>query len=384
MTGRSRRTRVLVVGQVPPPHHGQAIMVETLLRGQYTDVDLIHLDASYSDTLDQVGGISARKVARMLVVVARAAWTRVVSRPTVLWYHPAGANRSAILRDALVLTLLRPIFPLTIFHHHARGLVPALADLPAPLRRLALRALRGADVAISPSPSLRDEVAHLHPATSIVIPNGTVGGRPRRYDHDPPRILFLNLVSEAKGAHWLLESVAALHRRGLRVPVTFAGAFPSPDEEAGFRRRVSELGLDDHVALPGLVTGEAKWAAYADAQVFCVPTRYQQESFGLAAVEAASCGLAIVTTDVPGVREVFRHGQDALLADPDDPASLVELLAVLCTDADRRRALGLAARRLFEERYTEEHFWAGIDAVLTDVARTPDRTSHRRRPMTAG
>jgi glycosyltransferase involved in cell wall biosynthesis len=379
MTRRSRRTRVLVVGQVPPPHHGQAIMVETLLRGRYTDVDLLHLDASYSDTLDQVGGISARKVARMLVVVARAAWTRVTRRPTVLWYHPAGANRSAIVRDTFVLALLRPIFPVTVFHHHARGLVPAMDDLPTPLRSLARRSLRGADVAISPSTSLYDEVVLLDPVTSVVVPNGTAGGRPHRDEADLPRLLFLNLVSEAKGAHWLLDSVGALHRRGLPVPVTFAGAFPSPDEEAAFRRRVSELGLDDHVTLPGLVTGEAKWSAFADAQVFCVPTTYRQESFGLAAVEAASCGLAIVTTDVPGVRDVFRHGHDALLADPDDPVSLVDLLATLCTDADRRRALGRAARLLFEERYTEDRFWAAMDAAFTDVARRT-RTSARRRP----
>lgn len=370
---------MLVVGQVPPPHHGQAVMVETLLRGRYTDVDLIHLDASYSDALDQVGGVSARKVARMLSVVVRAAWIRLTRRPTVLWYHPAGANRSAIVRDTFVLGVLRPIFPVTVFHHHARGLVPAMDDLPPPLRTLAWRSLRRADVAISPSASLSDEVADLDPVRSVVVANGTAGGRPHQDGEGLPRLLFLNLVSEAKGARWLLDAVADLHGRGLPVHVTFAGAFPSPGEEASFRHRITDLGLDDHVALPGVVTGEAKWSAFAGAQVFCVPTTYRQESFGLAAVEAASCGLAIVTTDVPGVRDVFRHGHDALLVDPDDPASLVELLAMLCTDVERRRALGRAARLLFEARYTEDRFWASIDEVLIDVVRRT-RTSGRRRP----
>lgn len=344
-------------------------MVETLLRGRYTDVELLHLDASYSDSLDQLGGVSVRKVWRMLAVVARAVWLRARSRPSVLYYHPAGANRSAIIRDTFVLGMLRPLFRNTVFHHHAIGLVPALDQLPAPLRWLAGRALRGADLAISPSAALHDEVLLLDPARAVVVPNGTRGGEPVSERRDgPPRILFLNLVSADKGARWLLEAVGQLHRRGIPAHVTFAGAFPSASEEAAFRTRVTELGLDDHVSVPGLVTGEAKWATFAAADIFCVPTTYRQESFGLAAVEAASCGLAIVTTDVPGVREVFRHDHDALLADPDDEGTLVELLAALCTDPERRAALGRAARSSFEQHHTEERFWASMDHQLSDVA----------------
>lgn len=380
-----RRTRVLVVGQVPPPHHGQAVMVETLLRGRYTDVDLLHLDASYSDSLDQLGGISARKVGRMLVVVARALWLRIARRPTILYYHPAGSNPSAIVRDIFVLGVLRPIFPMTVFHHHARGLVPAIADLPPPLRALARAAFGRVDVAIAPSTALRDEVAELDPARALVIPNGTAGGTPA--EHRPAdgtaRLLFLNLISEAKGARWLLEAVGELHRRDIPVHATFAGDFPSPAERDAFVARVHELDLQDHVHLPGLVTGEEKWATFRAADVFCVPTTYRQESFGLAAVEAASCGSAIVTTDVPGVRDVFTHGVDAVLVDPDEPAALTDALALVCTDADRRRTLGARARSTFEERYTEDRYWAALDGVFTDLA-VGNRTSAPRQPTNAG
>lgn len=359
-------------------------MVETLLRGRYTDVDLVHLDASYSDHLDDVGRVSVRKVGRMLSVVLRAVWARVLRRADVLYYHPAGANRSAVVRDAFVLTVLRPLFRSVVFHHHAMGAVTAIDQLPGPLRRIARRALRGADVAIAPSPSLRDEALLLGPARAVVVPNGTPGGEPRSERPAPavPRILFLNLVSEAKGAWWLLDAVAALHARGVPAPVTFAGTFPSEDARRSFLARCAELELEPYVDLPGLVSGPAKWTTFDSADVFCVPTTYEQESFGLAAVEAASCGLPIVTTDVPGVRDVFTHGEDALLADATDPTSLTELLHRVCTDPELRHSLGRRARNLYEERYTEERFWAGIDAVLSDVARAGDRTSGGARPNT--
>lgn len=361
-------------------------MVEALLAGTYTDVELVHLDASYSDQLGELGRVSMRKVVRMLAVVLHAAWMRLARRTTVLYYHPAGANRSAVVRDAFVLTVVRPMFRSVVFHHHAMGAVAAIDQLPRPLRDVARRALRGADVAIAPSASLLDEVRALAPQRAVVVPNGTAGGEPRpdRPGDPVPRVLFLNLVSEEKGAWWLLDAVAALHDRGVPVPVTFAGAFPSDADRQAFVARTVALGLDQHVSLPGLVTGPTKWAEFAAADVFCVPTTYDQESFGLAAVEAASCALPIVTTDVPGVRDVFTHEVDALLADPADPTSLVDLLHRACTDPDLRRSLGRRARTLFEDRYTVERYWQALDPVLSEVAGRHDRRSRRPRPMTAG
>lgn len=372
------RPRILVVGQVPPPHHGQAIMVETLLRGRYADVDLVHLDASYSDHLDDLGRVSVRKVGRMLAVVLRAVWARVLRRTDVLYYHPAGANRSAVVRDAFVLTILRPLFRCVVFHHHAMGAVAAIDQLPGPLRRVARRALRGADVAIAPSSALRDEALLLDPARAVVVPNGTPGGEPRGERHAPtvPRILFLNLVSEAKGAWWLLDAVAALHARGVRAPVTFAGTFASEDARRAFLARCAELELDPYVHLPGLVSGPAKWTTFASADVFCVPTTYAQESFGLAMVEAASCGAAVVTTDTPGVREVFEPDVSAVLVDPDRPESLADALAELCRDPARRADLGRNAAALHAERYTLEHFWQGMDQAFTNL---PSWSSSRSR-----
>ncbi len=358
-----------MLGQVPPPYHGQAVMVDTLLRGTYPSVELVHVDASYSTALDQLGTPSVDKVRRMAAVIARTLRARRHEDADVLYYHPAGANRSAVIRDIVVLSVLRPFFPVTIFHHHARGLIAAIASLPRPLRALARRSYRAADVAIAPSQALLDEAMALGPIRTALIPNGTSGGPPRRTREvrPLPRVLFLNLISQAKGAHWLLDSIGVLHRRGIPVEAVFAGQFPSVDEEAAFAARIRSLGVESHVQLPGLVVGDAKWAVMDEADVFCVPTTYEQESFGLAMVEAASRGLPIVTTDVAGVREVFQHGESALLADPGDPSSLADLLATVCSDDALRSRLGQNARRLFEERYTEDRFWTALETLFAEV-----------------
>lgn len=345
-------------------------MVAALLGGTYRDVRLLHVPADYSSSLDEVGSVGAGKVVRMLGVIGRTVAARLRTGAVGLYYVPAGANRSAVLRDTVVLQVLRPWFRTTVFHHHARGLPGAVADLPPGVRTLARRAFRGADVAVAPSQALLDEAVTFGPTHAVVVPNGTPDGAalaPPAAPREHPHVVFLNLLSEAKGAPWLLEALGELRRRGVPFTATFAGAFPTPGDERTFRARARQLGIDGLVTRPGLVVGDRKWRLLRSADVFCVPTTYAQESFGLAMVEAASCGVAVVTTDTPGVREVFEGGTGAVLVDPARREALADVLQELCRDPRRRAELGRAARTRYQERYTLERFRQGMDEVFTNT-----------------
>ena len=82
---------------------------------------------------------------------------------------------------------------------------------------------------------------------------------------------------------------------------------------------------------------------YAAADVFALPSYY--DPFGLVVLEAAACGLPVVTTRSTGAGELLRDGREGfLLDDPGDAAALAQRLALL-TDPQRRAAMGRAARR---------------------------------------
>jgi glycosyltransferase involved in cell wall biosynthesis len=61
-------------------------------------------------------------------------------------------------------------------------------------------------------------------------------------------------------------------------------------------------------------------------------------------LEAYASGLPIVTTNVAGVRNMVRHGVDGILVEPGSAEALAEALGLLLVDAERRHALGRAAR----------------------------------------
>jgi glycosyltransferase involved in cell wall biosynthesis len=79
---------------------------------------------------------------------------------------------------------------------------------------------------------------------------------------------------------------------------------------------------------------------YAQASIFVAPSRY--EPFGLAALEAALAGCALVLGDLPTLRELWTGA--AMFVPPDDRDQLRQALASLIEDDERRAALGGLAK----------------------------------------
>jgi glycosyltransferase involved in cell wall biosynthesis len=80
----------------------------------------------------------------------------------------------------------------------------------------------------------------------------------------------------------------------------------------------------------------------ACADVFLLPS--QTESFGLAALEALSCGVPVVASHVGGVPEVISHGEDGLLAPAGDVSAMAAHVLSLTTSKERWQLFSKSAR----------------------------------------
>ena len=86
------------------------------------------------------------------------------------------------------------------------------------------------------------------------------------------------------------------------------------------------------------------------ADIVCLPS--YREGLPKVLIEAASSARAIVTTDVPGCREIVRHGVNGLLVNPRDVQSLMEALRRLVLDKEERIRMGKAGRVMVEKEYS--------------------------------
>src|SRR5690606_34807888 len=88
-----------------------------------------------------------------------------------------------------------------------------------------------------------------------------------------------------------------------------------------------------------------------DWDIFVVPSRFESESFGVAAVEASAAGLPVIVSDVGGLPEVVDHERTGLVVRREDPTALADAIARLIDNPEERQRLGSAGRGKVEEMY---------------------------------
>lgn len=92
---------------------------------------------------------------------------------------------------------------------------------------------------------------------------------------------------------------------------------------------------------------------FAQAHLVCLPSTYG-EGIPKVLIEAAACGRPIVTTDMPGCREIVRHGVNGLLVPPKDSIALADALQQLLENPDLRREMGAKGREMVVQEFAQE------------------------------
>jgi glycosyltransferase involved in cell wall biosynthesis len=157
---------------------------------------------------------------------------------------------------------------------------------------------------------------------------------------DVPLALALGRITRKKGLVDLVSAVRDVP--GLHAVVV------GPDDGDGtvdeIQRVRTSLRLEDrvHVLARG-IWGAEKAQAFADADVFCLPSA--TENFGIAAAEAAAVGLPVIVSDICGVMEYLDPASTRVVPLHDNGA-LVGALAALTEDAGARASAGAKADAL--------------------------------------
>jgi glycosyltransferase involved in cell wall biosynthesis len=163
-----------------------------------------------------------------------------------------------------------------------------------------------------------------------------------------PVILFAGRLLWDKGVGEFVAAAERLRNSGIAARFVLAG-FPDEGNPTAVPRAQIEAWRD---------SGLVEWwgqrddmpAVFAASHVVCLPSAYG-EGIPKVLIEAAACGRAVVTTDIPGCREIVRHGVNGLLVRPRDVEALNNALATLIGDPETRRAMGAAGRKIAEAEY---------------------------------
>ena len=172
------------------------------------------------------------------------------------------------------------------------------------------------------------------------------------------RLLFVGRLSKEKNLSALVDALT-----GTGIGLDLVGSGP---EEDNIRERIRKAKID--AELLGSVSNDKLPELITRYQAFILPSLY--EGHPKAILEAMSCGLPVIGTDVPGIRGLITHEKNGLLADTDY-LSLRSAIQTLMSDLKLQHHLGTSAR----ERIVQDFDLGKVARRETDIIHSICSTS---------
>lgn len=369
MSGRDESVPgVLVLGQTPPPVHGQALAIENLLQIPSHELRIVFMRMRFSDDVAEIGKFRLKKVLHLFSLIHQAIRQLRNCRSLILYYPPAAAV-IPVLRDIFFLKMVRPFAPATVLHFHAGGVSQTIRSRWW-LRWLAGNVYQEVEAAVHLLPSAAAEESCFRPKRTFCVPNGLdipLVQRSRLPGHNLFRVLLVGLLSAKKGTGLAIEIAGELKRRGVRFEVRLVGEWESQAECERCERIAAERDVVTHVSFAGILTGEAKWQEYSDADAFLFPSYHETESMPLVLIEAMAYSLPIVAGRWRHIPDIVEDGTTGCLFPIKDVGAAAELLRQLAESEELRQSLGSAGRKRYEENYTLSRHLTAMKDVFQAV-----------------
>jgi glycosyltransferase involved in cell wall biosynthesis len=175
------------------------------------------------------------------------------------------------------------------------------------------------------------------------------------YDDDVAVVGLFGRLIRQKGVDVLLDAYQLVLRAHSNTRLLVAGDGPA---RSALERQARRLHLDEVVRFVGWIDGARRLMSCCD--VIAVPSRW--EGFGLVTLEAMSCALPIVASQVSALPEIVLDGETGLLVPPEEPRPLADALLSLFGSPARAAAMGRAGyERLVTSFSVEKMVRATID-----------------------
>jgi len=362
--------RVLFFGQKPPPHVGQFILIERMLNARFSSIQLKHIDMSFSKDLEAIGKFSFKKMFTLMLVLLRVISARFTFKPQAIYFPSGGGSRSGVYRDIVVLLGVRLLFNKICLHFHSGGIHERYIELSKFWKKLFAKAFFGVDLAIISTEANIKDCEAVFAKRVVVIPLGIqdeFSYRSKEVSKNERQILFVGMLTEAKGVFDLLDALGALKSKDIHFTAKFVGGFIGHDEERAFYNSLEKHDLVSDVIVSGVLLDELKWDSFQESAIFCLPSHY--ETFGLAVVEAMQFGLPVVATSQGGLSYLIQDERNGFLVSLGDTESLVASLERLLVDSDLKIRMGKASRKLFMDCYSEDVFHSRFERAITNLVR---------------
>lgn len=370
-TAAAARVPLLIIGPTPPPYHGVAMAIRTLLDSKLGEsFEVSHLELADRRGIGHVNKPDLHDVMLFCRQWFRLLWLLIRHRPKIVYFVLSQSTIGA-LRDSFFVWPAALFGAKVVAHLHGAAFQDWYVRRWFPMRWYTRLFMRTVARAIVLGESLRDQFQGLVvPDRLAVVPNGIAdcgvgcAGSPRLRRRW--QVLYLNTLNKMKGTLVLLEAITLVLRKRTDVEFVFAGPWSHDEHRKEAEAYIAQQEIGSSVTFAGQVSGEQKTALLHAADLFVFPG-IQQEGQPLVVLEAMAAGLPILFTNRGCLRETLCDGESGIEIPAGDAAALADRIQWLLSRPDEMKRLGANARLRFEGGYTSDRHLDRMKAVFEGV-----------------
>lgn len=347
------KPRVIILGKLPPPYIGPAMATQILLSSDLTNhFELHHFNTTLNKEVGEMGRFGWGKLRRSWSGYRRL-YQMAKSTSAQLALVPISQTTMGFFKDSLYILALR------------KAGVPVLIQLrgsqfktwyqsASPITRWWVRRiLLKTEGVIVLGEKLRNLFADFYPPERIhVSPNGAdfpeLAGH-QQQSSGTLNVLYLSNYLPGKGFDTVLQSISQLKDESVKL--TAHGAWDDRNFESRCRELIQKEQLEN-VSIGDSVSGDAKWSALKQADVFVFVPRHP-EGHPWAIVEAMAAGLPVISTDRGAITESVIDGKNGFIIPADNPGAQAEKLRFFAQNPEAVKQMGAESRRLYEQHFTQ-------------------------------
>ncbi|MFC1806934.1 glycosyltransferase family 4 protein [Candidatus Omnitrophota bacterium] len=376
--------KILIVGPVPPPYGGIATYIKNLIESDIKNRYQLLLFNTHAP-MRAVGATVVPKRAyselfkqgmqRALLLMRHAFIsftmyfiTLIIRRPHIVHIHTCsfwGFWRSAAYLVAAKATCCK-----VVFHIHGSIDIFYQKESRCLGRFLIRKTLNLADINIALSEELRNFISKITSAKVVAVHNGidtdkfchqlNVQNKKRVYDKKK-RIITIAPLCHDKGTFDILKSIPLVTKKQSDILFVFIGR----GSTESFMNICKEQRIEAYTQFMGPVSDEEKIEQLSSADIFILPS--YAEGQPIAILEAMFFGLPIIASAIGSIPEVIHNGENGYTIKPGDFNALSEKIMTLISDDELRKRVGLANRRLVEEKYNVKNVFIKVNEIYESL-----------------
>jgi len=379
-----KKSKVMVLGYLPPPQEGTAKITELIVNSSYLQENfrIFFLPLKKREKAIFRGKFSLINIFYNLFNFLCYVWQIILYKPDII-YLPLAQNKMGFLRDSLFILIGKLFNRKVCVHFHGGNFDLFYQQQKIFFQKYIHYILRKIDHLIVLAEKFKRQFNQFIDESKISVLYNCLPDERfnfiRQYHSDDNkfRVLFIGYLSKAKGALDLVYSIPKVIAE-YKKPIEFILCGQPVDTERNItfipephfgyskmKKFILENNLNDYVKIYDEVGIEKKDELFCKSDIFVFPS--YSEGMPIVVLEAMSYGLPIITTRVGALEEMLREGENCLFVEPGDYNDLANKILYLINNQKVCEKMRVENRRLVQDEYNRENFLSKLSFIWQKI-----------------